>query len=62
MEMVQEELDRQAGELTRIGRGLDAVAGPDSRAELHVGRLLQLNREQIYAEWPKDLPPGWLDE
>ncbi|HEV7401164.1 MAG TPA: hypothetical protein VGN84_12990 [Solirubrobacterales bacterium] len=62
MELLQQELDRQAGELTRIGRGLDAAMGPDGRAELHVGRLLQLSQEQLYAEWPKDMPSGWLDE
>jgi hypothetical protein len=62
MEMIQQELDRQAGELTRIARGLDAATGPDSRVELQVGRLLQLGVEQLYTEWPKEMPPGWLDE
>lgn len=62
MEMIQEELDRQAGELTRIARGLDAATGPDGRVELQVGRLLQLSMEQLYAEWPKEMPPGWLDK
>jgi hypothetical protein len=62
MEMIQQELDRQAGELTRIARGLDAATGPDGRVELRVGRLLQLSMEQLYAEWPKEMPPGWLDE
>lgn len=57
MEMIQEELDRQAGELTRIARGLDAASGPDGRAELQIGRLLQLSLEQLYAEWPKENAP-----
>jgi hypothetical protein len=62
MEMIQQEPDRQAGELTRIARGLDAATGQDGRVELRVGRLLQLSMEQLYAEWPKEMPPGWLDE
>jgi hypothetical protein len=60
--MIQEKLDRQAGELTRIARRLDATTEPNGRAELQVGRLLQTNMERLYAEWPKEVPPGWPDE
>jgi len=62
MEMIQEELDRQAGELARIARGLDGATGPDGRAELQVGQLLQHSQERLYAEWPEDMPSAWLDE
>jgi hypothetical protein len=60
--MVQEELDRQAGELRRIARGLGVASGPDSRAELQVSRILHLSDEQLYEDWPKDMPSGWLDD
>lgn len=62
VEMVQEELDRQAAELRRVARGFDAALGPESRAELQVSRILHLSDEQLYEDWPKDMPTGWLDD
>lgn len=62
VDLILEELDRQAGELARIARGIDIAEGPESRVELEVGRFLQESMDQLYAEWGENAPPGWLDD
>jgi hypothetical protein len=62
MELLHAELDKQAAELTRIARGIDAAIGAGSRVELQLGRLFQLSSEQFYAEVPAEVPLGWPDD